>query len=240
MNPFTTVPKFLSGYKAAKAYTKMGPEFEKLRAEGRFADEKELIRNGQKVFAETVSDKLNIRIDVVGEEHIPTDGPFMVYSNHQSFADIPALCYAFRNHAQMGFVSKAEWKKYKIMDDAINYTRSVFLDRGNPRAAVQAISEVKDLLGKGFNMAIFPEGTRSKGREMGDFKHGAFKFAEKANVPVLPVTLDGGYKRFEEKGTYQPCSIKITIHPLVPFDRMDKKEQKEVPQQVENTIKSAL
>ena len=89
-------------------------------------------------------------------------------------------------------------------------------------------------------MAIFPEGTRSKGHEMGDFKHGAFKFAEKANAPILPVTLDGGYKLFEEKGTYQPCNIKITIHPVVHLEEMDKKHQKEVPQQVEDTIKSAL
>ena len=197
------------------------------------------MRKGQKEFSETISDKLKVRIEVTGEENIP-DVPFMLYSNHQSFADIPAICYALRNHCQIGFVSKAEWKKYKILRDAINYTRSVFLDRGNPRAAVKVIAETKDLLDKGFNMAIFPEGTRSKGHEMGDFKHGAFKFAEKAKVPVLPVTLDGGYKLFEEKGTYQPCNIKITIHPAVHLEEMDKTQQKEVPQQVEDTIKSAL
>lgn len=239
MNPFTTVPKFLKGYVAAKKYNSMGPEFEKLRAEERYEDERALIRKGQKEFSETISDKLKVNIEVTGEENIP-DVPFMLYSNHQSFADIPAICYALRNHCQIGFVSKAEWKKYKILRDAINYTRSVFLDRGNPREAVKVIGETKDLLDKGFNMAIFPEGTRSKGHEMGDFKHGAFKFAEKAKVPILPVTLDGGYKLFEEKGTYQPCSIKITIHPVVHLEEMDKQQQKEVPQQVEDTIKSAL
>lgn len=239
MNPFTTIPKFLSGYRAAKKYTSMGTEFEKLRAEERYEDERELIRKGQKEFSETVSDKLKIKIEVSGEENIP-DVPFMLYSNHQSFADIPAICYALRDHCQIGFVSKAEWKKYKILRDAINYTRSVFLNRGNPREAVKVIAETKDLLDKGFNMAIFPEGTRSKGHEMGDFKHGAFKFAEKAKVPILPVTLDGGYKLFEEKGTYRPCSIKITIHPVVHLEEMDKQQQKEVPQQVEDTIKSAL
>lgn len=239
MNPFTTIPKFLSGYRAAKKYTGMAPEFEKLRKEGRYEDERELIRKGQKEFSETISDKLKLKIEVTGEENIP-DVPFMLYSNHQSFADIPAICYALRNHCQIGFVSKAEWKKYKILRDAINYTRSVFLDRGNPREAVKVIAETKDLLDKGFNMAIFPEGTRSKGHEMGEFKHGAFKFAEKAKVPVLPVTLDGGYKLFEEKGTYQPCTIKITIHPAVHLEEMDKTQQKEVPQQVEDTIKSAL
>ena len=164
----------------------------------------------------------------------------MVYSNHQGFADIPAICYAFRNHCQMGFVSKEEWRKYKVLRDAIVYTRSIFLDRGNPRAAIKALSEVKELLDMGFNMAIFPEGTRSKGPEMGEFKPGSFKFAEKAKVPVLPVTLNGSYKLFEEKGTYQPCHIDITIHPLVHLEQMDKHQQKEAAEEIEKTIKSAL
>ena len=242
MNPFTTVPKFLQGYNAAKRFTKNAPEFEKLRAAGRYEEEKEMIRKGQKLFCETVADKLKIEYEIIGEENIPKpeDGPFMVYSNHQSFADIPSICYAFRNHCQMGFVSKEEWRKYKILRDAIEYTRSIFLDRGNPRAAVTAVNETKELLDMGFNMAIVPEGTRSKCHEMGEFKPGAFKFAEKGKVPILPVTMDGGYRLFEEKGSYQPCKVKITIHPLVHFEQMGKHQQKEAIEQIEATIKSAL
>lgn len=238
-NPFTTIPRFLKGYAAAKEYTSHKDEFERFRAAGDVEGEKEAIRVGQKKFAEAVSEGMGISIDVEGEENIP-DKPFMLYSNHQSFADIPAICYAMRNHCMMGFVSKAEWKKYKILRDAINYTRSIFLDRGNPREAVKAVGEVKKLLDMGFNMAIFPEGTRSQCHEMGEFKGGAFKFAEKAKVPVLPVTLDGGYHLFEEKGTYQPCHMKVTIHPPVHLEDMDKHQQKEAAAEIEKTIKSAL
>ena len=240
MNPFTTIPKLAQGYAAAKKYNSLARQLDALRNLGDFEGERELIRKGQKLFAETIADKFNITIDVKGEENIPSEGAFMVYSNHQGFADIPAICYAFRNHCQMGFVSKEEWRKYKVLRDAIVYTRSIFLDRGNPRAAIKALSEVKELLDMGFNMAIFPEGTRSKGPEMGEFKPGSFKFAEKAKVPVLPVTLNGSYKLFEEKGTYQPCHIDITIHPLVHLEQMDKHQQKEAAEEIEKTIKSAL
>lgn len=241
LNPFTTAPKFLAGYFAARKYSADNGEIvERLHKEGKYDEEREIIRKGQKLFCETVADKLKIDFELSGTENIPADGPFMVYSNHQGFADIPALCYAFRDHCQMGFVAKEEWRKYKILRDAILYTRSIFLDRGNPRAAVKAVSEVKDLLDKGFNMTIFPEGTRSKCHEMGEFKAGAFKFAEKGKVPVLPVTIDGSYKLFEEKGSYQPCHIKITIHPLVHIEQMDKHQQKEAAEQIEQTIRSAL
>lgn len=241
LNPFTTVPKFLAGYFAARKFAiDNSKEIERLHAEESYDEEREVIRKGQKTFCETVADKLKITFEIRGEENIPSQGPFMVYSNHQGFADIPALCYVFRNHCQMGFVAKEEWRKYRVLREAIIYTRSIFLDRGNPRAAVRAVSEVKDLLDKGFNMTIFPEGTRSQCHEMGEFKAGAFKFAEKGKVPVLPITLDGSYRLFEEKGSYQPCHIKITIHPLVHLEQMDRHQQNEASMEIENTIKSAL
>ncbi|MBR2674384.1 MAG: 1-acyl-sn-glycerol-3-phosphate acyltransferase [Mogibacterium sp.] len=240
MNPFTTIPKFIQGYNAARAYNSKWIKFERLRSAKDIAGEREAIRLGQLKFAETIADKLNINIDISGEEHIPTDRPFMLYSNHQSFADIPCLCYAVCRKCQLGFISKSEWSKYQIMRDAVNYTRSVFIDRGNPREAMRAVAKVKELLDMGFNLAIFPEGTRSKCHDMREFKPGAFKFAEKGKVPVLPVTIDGGYKLYEEKGSYQPCTVKIVFHPLVHLEDMDKHQQKEAAVEIEQTIKSAL
>ena len=164
----------------------------------------------------------------------------MVYSNHQSLADIFALIYLFRDRCQMGYVAKEEWRKYKIIANAILYTRSVFLTRGDSREAIKTIKEATELLKQGFNLVIFPEGTRSKSHEMAEFKGGAFKFAEKGKVPILPVTLDGGYKLLEEKGTYQPAHVKITVHPLVHIEEMDKHQQKEAAAEIEATIRSAL
>jgi 1-acyl-sn-glycerol-3-phosphate acyltransferase len=38
---------------------------------------------------------------------------------------------------------------------------------------------------------IFPEGTRSTDNEIRLFKRGAFQLAIQANVPILPVIIDG-------------------------------------------------
>jgi 1-acyl-sn-glycerol-3-phosphate acyltransferase len=164
----------------------------------------------------------------------------MVYSNHQSYADVLAMIYLFRDHCQMGYVAKDEWRKVKTLARAILYTRSVFLVRGSSREAVRSIKEVSDLLAQGFNFVIFPEGTRSQSHEMAEFKMGAFKFAEKGKVPILPVTVDGGYHLIEETGSYQPTHINITVHPLVHIEEMDKHAQKEAQKEIEATIRSAL
>ena len=240
INIFTTGPKFIQGYLETKKFTALRPELEKLREEGKIEEERELIRQGQKRWVEAVSDKLQISYEIAGEENIPEKGPFMIYSNHQGFADIPATLWLMKDHHQLGFVAKEEWRRYKILYEAIEFTRSIFLIRDNPKEAVRALTEARKILDMGFNLVIFPEGTRSRGHEMGEFKPGAFKFAEKAKVPVLPVTIDGSYKFFEEKGNWQPCTIKVTAHPLVHIEEMDKAQQKEAQKEIEATVRSAL
>ncbi len=242
MNIFKTGPRFIKGYIETLRFTSLKKQFEKLREAGDIEGEKELIRFGQKRWVENITPVLGLTYEVHGEENVPgpEDGPFMLYCNHQSFADICATLWLMKDHGMMGYVSKEEWRKYKILADVVEYSRSIYLIRNNPKEAVKALGEAKKMLDMGFNLCIFPEGTRSKCHEMGEFKAGAFKFAEKAKVPILPVTVDGTYHFFEEDGTWKPAHIKITAHPLVHIEKMDKHEQKEAQAQIEATIRSAL
>lgn len=43
-------------------------------------------------------------------------------------------------------------------------------------------------------IALFPEGTRSRTGELGSFKQGAVKFAQRFDLPILPVALHGFYE----------------------------------------------
>lgn len=241
MNPFTLFPAVIKVIKQMDSFNKNIPALDRARETGDYKTESELILKYSKDWAERSSRELGVSYEISGEENIPESGPIMVYANHQGLADILALLYLFRNHFQLGFVAKEEWRKFKPLAKAIKYTRSIFLSRNNPRAALSAISECSDLLNNGFSIAIFPEGTRSKGHEMGNFKPGAFKFAEKGKVPILPVTLDGSYKMYEEKKSFRyNQSIKIKVHPLVHFEKMDKHQRKKAAIQIEQTIRDGL
>ena len=44
----------------------------------------------------------------------------------------------------------------------------------------------------------------------------------------------------EKDGSWKPAHIKITAHPLVHIEKMDKHEQKEAQAAIEATIRSAL
>lgn len=241
MNPFVSGPALLKAYGEIREFNKLSSKFNKLREAGNIPAERNLIQVKAGHCASEICRKLKVNLDISGEENIPESGPIMVYSNHQSLMDIVAIVALFGNHFQMGFISKAEWKKLKPLAKAIEYTRSVFLVRGGGREALNAINESTELLKQGFSLCIFPEGTRSQKHEMGEFKPGSFKFAERGGVPILPVTLDGGYRVFEETGNYKPGqTIKIKVHPLVHIEEMDRKQLKEATAIIEKTIRDGL
>ncbi len=240
MNLFKTVPAALAVASEIKKYNANIPKFEELRSKGMDEEERALLLECTTKFGDSLSKRLHVNYEVIGEENIPDNGPLMIYANHQSFADILAIFTVFRKF-QIGFVAKDEWRSWKALAKAIEYTRSIFLIRGGGRQALAALSQAEDYLRRGFSLTIFPEGTRSQKSEMGEFKHGAFKFAQKGNVPILPVSLDGGYKLFEIDNSYhKDVTIRIKVHPLVHIEEMSKAEQKEAFAQIEKTIRDGV
>lgn len=241
MNIIKLAPALLKVWGTCRKYNSNIPKFKKLRETGDVEAEKALIWRESGIWAENTAKALRINFEIEGEENIPEAGPLMVYANHQGMADILAIYYLFRNHFQIGFISKEEWRKLPVLSKAIEYTRSIFLQRENSRAAIKAIGEAGELLAQGFNLAIYPEGTRARSNTPGEFKMAAFKFAEKAGVPILPITIDGSYKVFEIDNNYHPDeTVKITVHPLVNIESMNRDERKAAYKDIECCIKSSI
>ena len=76
------------------------------------------------------------------------------------------------------------------------------LVRGNRDSAADAIVQCRDRLKKRVSVMIFPEGTRSKTREMLPFKDGAFRLAIESGAPILPIAV-AGTRYAMAKGSFQ-------------------------------------
>ena len=53
---------------------------------------------------------------------------------------------------------------------------------------------VENKIINGYNLIIFPEGTRSKDGQVGRFKRGAFQVALDLHLPIIPISLNGCYE----------------------------------------------
>ena len=88
----------------------------------------------------------------------------------------------------------------------------VFIDRDNARQSVMALQRAAEMIQQGKSVIVFPEGTRSKGDRMGEFKAGAFMMAFRAKCPIVPVAIDGSYKAMEAQGVWmRPATVPVTI-----------------------------
>lgn len=221
------------------AVNKYAKPLDDLRAQGKTEEEKELIYRLEQEWSKGLLDKFGWKVELTGAENIPEKGPVVVVSNHQSYLDIPGILSVMP--FQMGFIAKSEFRKVPIFSDWILRIRGLFIERGDARSSLRTIGEGADLIKEGFSMAIFPEGTRSQGPEMKELKAGSMKLATKAGCPVLPVTISGSYRLYEETGNVvEDQSFKIIVHPMIETAGLSRKELSELTGKVDSIIRSGL
>ena len=128
-------------------------------------------------------------VKVSGRENIQKGRSYVIISNHQSLYDI-FLIYGWLG-IDIKWIMKKELARIPGIGFGSKKVGHIFLDRSNPRVALESLNEAKRKLVNGTSVVIFPEGTRSKTGEIGTFKKGAFKLALDLELPVLPITLSG-------------------------------------------------
>lgn len=114
--------------------------------------------------------------------------PYVVVSNHESFADILLISHL---PWEMKWLSKAELFRIPVLGWMMRLAGDVPVRRGEGRSAVEALQRCRGVLKNRVSVMIFPEGTRSTTEDMLPFKDGAFRLAIEAGVPILPLAVSG-------------------------------------------------
>ena len=111
----------------------------------------------------------------------------MIIMNHQSLLDIIVMEYI--HSKDLAWVAKKEITDLFFFGHIIKAPRMISIDRENKAGIITLLKETKDRLDKGRPIAMFPEGTRSDGKSMLDFKAGAKMVANKYGLKVQPIVL---------------------------------------------------
>lgn len=126
-----------------------------------------------------------IKTTVIGYENIPRDEAVLYVGNHNGYFDT-IIAYSMLP-GLAGFVAKKETEKVPLLRVWMRLLYCLFLDRQDIRAGLKTILTGIDYIKNGISIMIFPEGTRSKNGQMGEFKEGSFKLAEKSGCKIIPV-----------------------------------------------------
>jgi len=156
--------------------------------------------------------KLYFRIKVIGKENVPTKGPFILASNHQSYLDglftmqslspktiLNTYFYAKEAHVHRGYIA---WMAA--------HHNVIVMEPSNLKKSIQKMGEA---LKQGKNIIIFPEGTRTRDGLVSDFKKMFAILSKELNVPVVPICIKGAYEAMP-KHTKIPRPRKVIVEYL--------------------------
>lgn len=159
------------------------------------------------------SDRYDLKVS--GTENVPSRGPFIAVSNHQSSLDIIAASLALKpalTHSHMWPWAKTDIEKGKegVMGWALWKVFGVIpIDRAKKDHSEAILLSLK-YLRRGECIFVFPEGTRSRPGELRPFQFGVANLARAAPAPILPVAV---YKRDEDGGIQVNIGKLFTLPP---------------------------
>ena len=135
------------------------------------------------------------KFEVSGIENIPENGPYIICANHQSHLDGMWIISAGKKKISLDnfcCMAKQEHLDSGISRRGLRITGGIPVSRGANTSP--ALKRVLECLKDGKVVLIHPEGTRTSDGNLGEFKLGVERIALEADVPVLPVKIEGAYE----------------------------------------------
>ncbi|MBP3494142.1 MAG: 1-acyl-sn-glycerol-3-phosphate acyltransferase [Oscillospiraceae bacterium] len=134
-------------------------------------------------------------LDVRGLEHFPQE-PVVLCGNHSNALDPLMVVCAQRSEFPLRIMAKQQLMKVPVVGWFIRKMGAFGVDRGN--SDINAIKTAIRSLREGYNLLIFPEGTRVKEGEKVEVKGGAAMIAIRSGVKLMPMYIDRKKKLFRK------------------------------------------
>lgn len=109
----------------------------------------------------------------------------LIVSNHISWLDI----FVLNSVVPMRFVAKSEVRRWPAIGWLCARANTLFIERGNARAAARINKQLATLMQQGECLAVFPEGTSTDGAQVAHFHASLLQPAIDAGVPLHPVAI---------------------------------------------------
>ncbi|MDX2127811.1 MAG: lysophospholipid acyltransferase family protein [Chloroherpetonaceae bacterium] len=165
--------------------------------------------------------------------------PFIVVSNHQSFADIPLISNL---PWEMKWVAKIELFRAPIFGWMLKLAGDIPVDRKNKQSRADVLPKAAFYLKKHCSVMFFPEGTRSPDSRVHKFADGAFRLAIEHQLPILPLAVDGSSNCLPKHSIKFGRADNIRLKVLTPIETkgLTEKDATDLRDQVRHLIMSQI
>jgi len=169
-------------------------------------------------------------LKVYGTENVPQTGGVLLVSNHQSFLDPPLIGVQLRRKAS--YLAKSGLFENPVFGWIIRNCNAFPVRQGE--GDVGAVKETIRRLREGHMLTVFPEGGRSEDGELQPILNGAALVVRKAQVPIVPIAIEGSFKAWpKHRKLWQRSPVRVLIgKPAVVHDMKAKDITEFIDQQI--------
>ena len=158
------------------------------------------------------------RLQRIGREHIPAQGPVILASNHRSFLD--PFVIAVMTRRPIYFVAKKElFLVHPVVSWLLSSLGAFPIDRG--ASDQEAMATARAILERGEAVLMFPEGTRIRPGSLGRPKRGVGRLALETGAPVVPVAVIGT-EAVRRGWRIRPHRVRIRAGRALTFPKVDR------------------
>ncbi len=182
------------------------------------------------------------RLEIVGRDHLPAAGPFVMISNHASHLDAVCLRAALsRSRLPDAFTAVAEdyfsanpfrAASASLLANAVPLSRQLHVRQGlrQCRSVLTADQSV---------LIFFPEGTRSRDGQLGAFRPGIGALLAGSNWPVVPCAIIGSFQAWPKGNRFaQPRQIRVIVGSPRQYDQRPRSRLSQ--HAIANDLRSAV
>ncbi|XP_022048782.1 1-acyl-sn-glycerol-3-phosphate acyltransferase beta [Acanthochromis polyacanthus] len=207
-----------------------------LKSGGRDIENMRIIR----VLVRHVKYFLGLRFEVSGWEHLQTQGPYVIISNHQSSLDILGLLEILPDRCTI--LAKKELVYAGTVGLVCWLGGIVFINRKKTSDAKSVMADAaKTMLDDQIRLWVFPEGTRNQRGDLLPFKKGAFHLAVQAQVPIIPIVFSS-YSNFylRKEKQFNSGTVRLKILPKIETKGMTSDDVSTLSDKSFNVMRSAF
>lgn len=154
--------------------------------------------------------KLFFSVKGEGAENVPKEGAYILYANHTSFLDGPAIaaCLPRRPVFQIFYFVFGPYffrpfLKSRVLRNFVKMGRFIPFDFSTH--FLEALRSCFLVLQRGKGLCFFPEGLRSTTGKIGKFKKGLGVLAKETEAKLVPVAIKGAHEAWASTAKYPRC-----------------------------------
>jgi 1-acyl-sn-glycerol-3-phosphate acyltransferase len=184
--------------------------------------------------------KKNARIKTIsyGEEHLPEEGGYIMYSNHQGKYDAVGIISSHEKPCSV--VMDEERSRIILANQFVELLEGVRLSRTDFKQQVKSAKTIQNGVEHGKRYIYFPEGKYERnGNKLQEFRPGAFNCAKKAKAPIVPVAIYDSHIPFDFNSIRKVTTQVYFLEPIY-YDEYEDKTTQEISEMVKGRIEECL